>query len=114
MFALEAVQAGFNADCKILELNTFGGLYTKYLNDMPSCLRIIMLTFPDQIIDNKEDALSDYNYKSLIKLIFMKLCSKRYKKPRLRNVHDFSRLLEQLLIFLSTFNALNFQPFLTL
>ncbi|KRY47985.1 hypothetical protein T03_13879 [Trichinella britovi] len=34
MFAPEAAQAGFTADFKILELNTFGGLYTKYLKLM--------------------------------------------------------------------------------
>ncbi|KRZ81342.1 hypothetical protein T08_16246 [Trichinella sp. T8] len=34
MFAPEAAQAGFTADFKILELNAFGGLYTKYLKLM--------------------------------------------------------------------------------
>ncbi|KRY32728.1 hypothetical protein T01_6922 [Trichinella spiralis] len=39
------------------------------------------LHFPYQIIDNKERERM---------VIFMKLCDKRYKKPRLRDVHDFS------------------------
>ncbi|KRZ65586.1 hypothetical protein T10_5519 [Trichinella papuae] len=33
MFAPEGAQAGFTADFKSLELNAFGGLYTKYLKN---------------------------------------------------------------------------------
>ncbi|KRZ65809.1 hypothetical protein T10_12959 [Trichinella papuae] len=46
MFAPEAAQAGFTVDFKSLELNTFGGLYTKYLkyNYSECCFALNVLT----------------------------------------------------------------------
>ncbi|KRX51619.1 hypothetical protein T09_3528 [Trichinella sp. T9] len=110
MFALEAAQAGFIADFKSLELNTFGGLYTKYLK------------YNYSIADRHIDCF-DRNL-NFIRQWFNRLTNLHWRHCRLcmlqpaqyitNGCHDFSRLLEQLLIFLSTFMALNFQPFLTL
>ncbi|XP_003373068.1 conserved hypothetical protein [Trichinella spiralis] len=63
MFAPEAAQAGFTADFKILELNTFGGLYTKYLKSYqstllpPSSLQVATCAIHQTCVQEQEQSL---------------------------------------------------------